>query len=144
MATTVDPLHVLLVGLKTAWTAAGATLSSINGPHRAEKPPIVADGFPYVVVVAEPSICVQWTCDNEYWEHEVTFWVYNKTPETTAGNAATIRGVFDDEQQVITLSSGSIVRKRSERSEHVQLDKDIWRVSVPYSFLTSRPRVNQA
>lgn len=140
MATTDDPLDVLVKAIKTAWTANAATLTTLGTPTRSEKPPIVSSGFPYVVIVTEPSVLDRWACDNEYWDHSVRFWAYDITPELCATHANLIRSVFDPESLTLTLSVGSVIRKRSSRSEYVQQDQNVWRASVPYDFYTSRPR----
>lgn len=135
----VEPLDILVKALKVAWNAA-AGLTGLNGPYRDEKPPDLSVGFPYVIVKAECRLR-GWTCQQEYYEHDITFWVYDTTPELVAAHVTTIKTVFDSEALAITLSSGDLVQKRPEATKYERLDKTVWRASSPYFFVTSRPRV---
>lgn len=136
----VEPLDILIKGLKTVWDANTATLSGINGPYRDEHPPDLTKTFPYCVVRSRDSDDAGWTCHNRYYDHEIEFSVYDRTPELVATRLTTILGVFDPDVTTITLSTGVVVRWRLARPGYTIQDKTVWRGVLMFEFLTSVPR----
>ena len=147
MAATDDPLGDCLAALKTAWSAA-ASLNGIGGPHLSTRPAGPAGApapplgpFPYATVETEPSVLDRWTCDNEYWDNGITFWIHESTAELVLASVNLVRAVFVPETLSLPLANGGVVRKRIEQSRFEQLDEYVHRGSVPISLYTRRPRV---
>ena len=149
MANTDDPLAILVAALKVVWDANSATLSGIDGFYWDSKPPEPSVGFPYCIMKAPDSILDQMTCLSELWDHEITFWVYDRTPELCKTSINKIKAVFDPDSltngagaSTLSLSAGTVLGHRAVRAGYEEQDLDVWRGKARYDFKTSKTRTS--
>jgi len=128
----------IFAALKTAWTAAGATLSGINGPYFDRKPSGTAVGLPYAIFRSLANVPRGWTCANEIWQHNFSFIVRNTTAELAEANLNAIGSYFDP--LMLSLAVGASIRLRRTGESYREEDKNIFVAEIEYELWRYKPR----
>lgn len=136
MATALD---ALLAAMKVKWDAS-ASLNGINGPYRKRKPPNLQIGFPYAIIEDGAANLDFYTCPNEYWTCPISLVIYQSTPELCAAAAALIDAVFNSDALALTISGGSLVKRRKIGESYSEDDKAVQSCRLDYEFQVSKNR----
>jgi hypothetical protein len=144
-----DPRAVLLAALIAKWAATTALQNGINGPWLGSERPADAQGnpasgtlYPYCLIPTEGSPLDRMTCASEFYRHDVTFRVYDLSPENCQTAVELVKSVFDSDTLSLTLVDGSVVSHRpTGGARYVQQDKTVWYGEFSYRFDTQRSRI---
>ena len=135
-----DPLKTLLDGLKVKWDAE-ATLSVLNGYWLHEKPPDLDVGFPYYVLVPQPSQLWGYTCTSKIWEHTLEMRAYAATPAVTGTALEVVTAIFDADAFTLTLAdSHKFIASRRIQAAFSNPGKEVEYAAARYRMQTSEPR----
>lgn len=139
-----DPVSPLVTAILTRWTSLQATtLAGLSGPYFGEVPTSKQSTYPRCVFTVRSRLESE-TSASQVWLHTVTFAIYAETPELAAAESAKVAAAFDPDAIVtgaaMSLSQGAVNSIRAKSVDYTQMDKTVWRVSLPYEFRTTRPR----
>lgn len=142
-----EPLDELLQAFVAKWNShigSGGTLEGLGRAYRDEKPATSTGSFRHGVIKTNRSVPASpaYTCSRTLWRSEIIIEIHRDTPENCATDAGAVLTIFNSDSLSLSLGNGhTLVRHRFKGAEYKSTDEQRNSVSLPFEFVTSKPRL---